>query len=264
MKRLIVAAFAIGALVTPAMATDLALPVYRAPPPPIPVSAFSWTGCYIGADIGGAWSSQDVSNTAPPINGQAGVTGTINASGAIGGGYLGCNYQWSPAWVVGIEGDLSGTQLSGTALAPNLFAGGAPVGSGGIFWTSNLNTIGTVRGRLGYLWAPNTLLYVTGGGAWGRVNYSSGDAFAGGCLTAPPNCGITSFSDTGSGYVVGAGIDWAPWSNNWVVRAEYLYYNLSGATGVSFFPGTGAVAANPVWNNISIQSARVGLSYKFW
>jgi outer membrane immunogenic protein len=260
MKKSIVATLAIGALITPAMATDLALPVYRAPPAPIPVPVFSWAGCYIGADIGGAWSSQDVSNTSPPINAQAGVTGTIDGSGVIGGGYLGCNYQWSPVWLIGIEGDFSGTNLGGTATAPNLFPGGAPVGAGGIAWSSNLDSIATLRGRLGYVWSPNTLLYVTGGGAWGRSSYSSVDAF-GGC---PGNCGIVSFSNTSSGYVVGAGVEWAPWSTNWIVRAEYLYYNLSGATAVSFFPPPVAVAANPVWNNISIQSARIGLSYKFW
>jgi opacity protein-like surface antigen len=63
-------------------------------------------------------------------------------------------------------------------------------------------------------------------------------------------------------YVVGAGVEWAPWSTNWIVRAECLYQ--SGATAVSFFPPLVAVAANPVWNNVSTQSARVGLSYKFW
>jgi outer membrane immunogenic protein len=263
MKRILLIGLTLGALGAPAGAADMAPPSYYPPPvyqaaPVIPF--FSWTGCYIGADVGGAWSSQDVSNTAPPIAVQAGVTGTINGSSVIGGGYLGCNFQWTPSFVVGIEGDYSGTHLGGAAAAPNLFPNGAPVGAGGIAWTSTLDSIATVRGRIGYVWSPNVLLYVTGGGAWGRTSYSSVDVFFAGC----PNCAATSFSNTSSGYVVGGGVEWAPWSNNWVVRAEYLYYKLSGVTGTSLVVGTPIVGANPVWNNMSISSGRVGVSYRFY
>jgi outer membrane immunogenic protein len=256
MRKLLIVGFALALLTIPAAAADMA-PYYKAPRP-LPV--FSWTGCYIGGDVGGAWSSQDVSNTSPPIFNQAGVTGTLNASDVIGGGYVGCNYQWTPSLVVGIEGDFSGTHLLDTVIAPNLFASGAPVGSGGVGWASSLDWIATVRGRVGYVWAPNLLLFATGGGAWGKTNYASLDAFTGGC----PNCGGTTFSTTSSGYVVGGGVDWAPWRNNWIVRVEYLYYNLSGTNSTAVFqsPFTGVVA-NPSWNNMSIQSARVGLSYKF-
>src|SRR5450631_905943 len=256
MRKAIVAGLAFGALLGPAAAADMY--VKAAPPAPV---YFSWTGCYIGGDVGGAWSSQNVSNTSPANLFQAPVVGSVSESGIIGGGYAGCNYQFSPAWVVGIEGDYSGTHLGGTAVAPNLFPNGVPVGSGGLAWTSNLESIATLRGRLGFVWASNVLLYATGGGAWGRTSYTSIDAFAGGC----PNCGGTSFSNTSSGYVVGAGVDWAPWSNNWIVRLEYLHYGLDGATRTANFqaPFVG-VAANPVWGNVKVDSVRVGVSYKFW
>jgi opacity protein-like surface antigen len=116
-----------------------------------------------------------------------------------------------------------------------------------------------VRGRIGYVWYPNVLLYLTGGGAWGRASYGSADVFSFGC----PNCATTAFSNTSSGYVLGGGVEWAPWNNNRIVRAEYLYDNLSGATGTSLVVGTPLVGANPVWNNMSISSGRVGLSYRF-
>src|SRR5262249_8069122 len=98
-----------------ASAADFGEPAFGPAPP-----AFSWTGCYIGGAVGGAWSSQDVSNTALASLDQAGVTATINATGVIGGIYGGCNFQWASTWVVGIEGDWSGTNLSGTARAPTL------------------------------------------------------------------------------------------------------------------------------------------------
>jgi outer membrane immunogenic protein len=257
MKKILLLGLALGTLILPAAAADLSPRYYKAPPP---APAFSWTGCYIGGDVGGAWSSQDVSNTSPVSTDQAGVTGTINASGVIGGAYGGCNFQWTPAWVIGVEGDWSGANLNGTAVAPNLLANGTPVGSGGIAWSSNLDSIATIRGRIGYVWAPNILVYFTGGGAWGRTSYTAVDAFTGGC----PNCGATSFSNTASGWVIGGGVDWAPWSNNWIVRVEYLHYDLEGATSTSFFQSAPSfVAANPTWNNISVDSVRAGLSYKF-
>jgi outer membrane immunogenic protein len=255
MRRILCAALAVAALVGPSFAADLARPYYRAPSL---AAAFGWTGCYIGGDVGGAWSDQDVLNNSP--YNQGGVTGTISASRATGGGYVGCNYQWTPAWVIGIEGDWSGVHLGGNAVAPNLSSSGTPVGSGGIAWTSNLESIATLRGRIGYAWAPNVLLFVTGGGAWGKSSYTSIDSFTGGC----PNCGFTSFSNTSSGWVAGAGVDWAPWSNDWTVRVEYLHYDLQGATSTSLFPDNSGVAAYPAWNNVSVNSVRAGLSHRFW
>jgi opacity protein-like surface antigen len=166
--------FATIGLVSVGLAADFGAPPFGPPPP-----AFSWTGCYVGAAVGGAWSSQDASNTAFPTLDQAGVTGTIHASGVIGGGFGGCNFQWTSAWVIGIEGDWSGTSLSGSATGPDLFANGTPANfGGGIAWTDNLSSIATLRGRIGYAWNPNILAYFTGGGAWGRISYSSVDAFA--------------------------------------------------------------------------------------
>jgi opacity protein-like surface antigen len=55
MKKLLLTGVAF-ALVTagPAMAADLAAPVYRGP-----VAVYSWTGCYIGANIGEASARQN-------------------------------------------------------------------------------------------------------------------------------------------------------------------------------------------------------------
>src|SRR5262245_30808817 len=52
-------------------------------PPPI----FTWTGFYIGGNIGGAWANSSLSDQATIL------TYTTNHSGFIGGGQLGYNYQ---------------------------------------------------------------------------------------------------------------------------------------------------------------------------
>ena len=82
---------------------------------------FSWTGCYIGADIGGAWNQQDVSINPVGVN-QGGVRGSLNESSAIRGLYVGCNYQFAPRWVLGIEGDFSWMSLADTTRGSNLFS----------------------------------------------------------------------------------------------------------------------------------------------
>jgi outer membrane immunogenic protein len=68
MKKVLLAGVAGIALVTgSAHAADLGRqPVYKAPPPAI-VPAFSWTGCYIGGNIGGGWGRTTAS--APSLAG---------------------------------------------------------------------------------------------------------------------------------------------------------------------------------------------------
>jgi outer membrane immunogenic protein len=66
MKKSLVGIAALAAMfiVTPALAADLSRPVYtKAPPPPPPV--FSWTGCYVGGNIGGVWAHKDWTNATP-------------------------------------------------------------------------------------------------------------------------------------------------------------------------------------------------------
>jgi opacity protein-like surface antigen len=116
-----------------------------------------------------------------------------------------------------------------------------------------------LRGRVGVNPTPTTLLYVTGGAAWSRTDYSAQDVFVGGC----PNCGAPSFSQTKSGYVIGGGGEWAPWSNNWLLRAEYLYYRFSGAAASADFVGLTTPCCTFAWGDLSINEVRAGVAYKF-
>ena len=59
MKRLLLAGVALSAFVAgPAIAADLrARPVYKAAPPV--VTYYSWTGCYVGGNVGGVWVNKE-------------------------------------------------------------------------------------------------------------------------------------------------------------------------------------------------------------
>ncbi|HMA74578.1 MAG TPA: outer membrane protein [Xanthobacteraceae bacterium] len=242
----------------PAVAADLPVKAPVAPLAPV----FSWSGCYVGADIGGAWSRQDVSVTTVGIN-QAPVGATLSGNNAIGGLYAGCNWQFAPLWVLGFEGDFSWTQLNDSATAPNLFADGTPVGAGGVAWSRTLDKLASLRGRLGFTVTPTFLLFATGGVAWARSDFAALDSFSDPVLgTGCPNCLGVSFTETKTGWVAGAGIDWAPWSNNWIVRLEYLHYQFDGTSASAFFPGT-SHSANFHWGDLSVDSVRAGLAYKF-
>jgi outer membrane immunogenic protein len=134
-RMLLVGAALVCAAIAPAMAADVA-PLDKGPPP----LGFIWTGVYLGADVGGAWSTIHLSSL-----------GTNDASSVIGGLYAGYNWQLAPQWVIGIEGDSSWADLT------------VPAGSGDVNW------IGTLRGRVGWnFWT--TVIYFTGGAAWSTVS----------------------------------------------------------------------------------------------
>src|SRR5689334_3730341 len=100
-----VSALALSAGQSAANAADMRAPAYKAPPP-APAPVFSWTGCYAGPHIGWGWSQKDV--TASQASGSSGTTHaktSIKASGPVYGSQVGCNYQFSGNWVVGIQGD---------------------------------------------------------------------------------------------------------------------------------------------------------------
>jgi outer membrane immunogenic protein len=242
-----------------AMAADMAV---KARPPIAPPPIYTWSGCYLGADVGGGSQRQGASEFTIPTGFNAGPTAvSLNKTSVMGGPYAGCNYQFGSNWVIGVEGDWSAAALSSTANAPNNFLNGLPVGSGGVVYTQRLNWLASIRGRVGYAVVPNVLLYVTGGAAWGNSDYSGVDAYRGGC----PNCSVTgSFNNTSNGWVAGGGVEWAPWNNNWIVRAEGLYYSLSGASAFGFQQGTTTPATTSwTWNRSEIIEGRVGVSYKF-
>ena len=73
---------------------------------------FGWTGCYLGAHLGGGWAHKDLTDPVQLVQdsflGAGSTTGITTANtaprGVAVGGQIGCDYQFAPTWVVGIEG----------------------------------------------------------------------------------------------------------------------------------------------------------------
>src|SRR6266481_4412688 len=98
-----------------AFAADMAVKMHVKAPPPPPAPVYSWTGWYIGGNVGGGWGRRDVTY-APndPVAGDLFTPGhsfetprspSFNVSGVIGGIQFGYNYQFSRNWLIGFETD---------------------------------------------------------------------------------------------------------------------------------------------------------------
>src|SRR6201993_776786 len=96
MKKFVISAVMALSLATPVFAADMAV---KAPPPPPPIPLFSWTGFYVGANIGGAWAHDGLHDTLFLTNFNNAGNGVF-----IGGGPIGGNYQIGQ-FVIGGEWD---------------------------------------------------------------------------------------------------------------------------------------------------------------
>src|SRR6266704_5539212 len=97
MKKLLLgsAALVVLAICGPAWAADMPRKAPAATPAVAPAApAVTWTGCYVGGNIGGGWALKDLANpSSNPENPGDRVTAALG--GFVGGGQIGCDYQFS-------------------------------------------------------------------------------------------------------------------------------------------------------------------------
>jgi outer membrane immunogenic protein len=193
---------AVALIVAPASAADIPS-VYKAPRAPIVAPLVQpWSGCYVGAHIGGGWGRAKWIDPQPAPGQVSTDEGTSDISGFLAGGQVGCNHQIGP-WVFGAEADASWADLTGDH--PN------PIFVPDIMHTK-VNALGTVTGRIGRSF-DRALFYVKGGGAWTDIDYSVSTPAAGVFATA---------SEMRWGWTVGAGVEYAL-TPEWSLKFEYGY-----------------------------------------
>jgi outer membrane immunogenic protein len=221
----------------PAIGADMATkappaPVY-APPP------FTWTGFYVGGNVGGGWAQGNVTDT---VTGGSFGTGSVGAF--VGGGQVGFNYQVGNV-VWGVEGLFDGV-ASGNNNSSNIVTGLT-----GDQFQANANArwLATAAGRVG-LTGPgfdHWLFYAKGGGGWVGYNASVTDVTTG--IGA-------STSNSQAGWMAGGGVEWA-FAQNWTARVDYQYIGLNGFS-VGAFPVDNFVVHNP-----NVQTVTFGINYLF-
>ena len=245
MRKFLLATAAITILLSaPALAADLSRPAPRPvyAPPPVPVAAFyTWTGCYVGGNVGGIWARRDWSD--PAFN--FGDFGNQTASGAVGGVQAGCDYQVA-RWVLGVQGDWdwsSANNSNANTVFP-LFTD-----------QSNTKSLASLTLRTGYAW-DRFLLYVKGGGAWLRTDFT---------LQGPGGV-FPTVSDTRNGWTLGVGGEYAflDWLSGFI---EYDYYGFRNNSTLGFTCGLACpittVNTFPVNVTTNVNVVKAGLNLRF-
>jgi outer membrane immunogenic protein len=176
----------------------------KAPPAPPPAPPpFSWTGFYIGGEVGGVWANGTIHDS------RFGLSESTNHSGAIGGAELGFNYQVSNV-VFGIESNFDWTSLSATGSGVFIPTVGTLQASANTRW------ITTVAGRFGI--AFNQLLfYGKAGGGWVGNNANITNLTTGASVSA---------SNTWTGGLFGVGLEWT-FAPQWSTKIEYDHLSMN-------------------------------------
>jgi outer membrane immunogenic protein len=252
LKRSLLASVALlGGISSAAMAADLP-PPYIAPPPRAPAvyypppPVYSWTGFYIGGNLGAAWNSGgSVSDTLGST-----FTGSGQTTKFTGGGQVGVNYEFWGGVVVGAEAMFD--WIPNTTNTFNAVDNNTPPNTA----TATLNSrwITTATGKLGYAW-NTVLLYGKGGGAWVGANNPN--------LTVNGLGQTLSSSTTNNfGWTAGVGVEWA-FAGPWSARIEYDFIGLQNQSLT--VPATSAAFAGDTinFNNRNISLLTVGVNYKF-
>jgi outer membrane immunogenic protein len=232
-------ALALAGMTFSASAADIARPVTKEPPVVAPPVIYNWSGFYIGAHIGGAWGDKDWTDVTflTPF-----AEGSHDVSGFLAGGQIGFNWQFG-AWVFGVEGQASWTNADGSH--PCLLTVGFDC-------TTEMNFLGTVAGRIGYAF-DRVLLYVKGGAA-----FVSEDFFQ--VATVGPVILAGTTDETRTGWMVGAGLEWALW-DNWSAKIEYNFMDF-GTERVNLITITGGVfSVTDIDQQVHVVKA--GINYRF-
>lgn len=271
MKKLILAA-SVSLFAMPAFAADAV--VAEEPVPVVEATVGDWTGFYAGVQLGGAFGSTDQLEL-DPFSFPALITAftpagdapgsSFNADGEfddgfVGGVHVGYDHQFSNGIVFGGILDVSyadiGDQQQAFSRTPATYT-----------IERDLEVLATLRARLGYTFTPRVLGYVTGGLAYGDVEFDYSQP--GSAATASTSGG----QDSDFGYTVGGGVE-ALVTERVSLGLEYLYTNLGGndfEANLTGGPFGGAGSANPVDSttlsggddDFDFHTVQLKLSYRF-
>ena len=216
---------------------------FRTPPPPavapVPVvvpMAFSWTGAYVGGDLGGSFASSSIASATTGW-----VTRSVNPTGLMGGAYAGYNYQVSPNFVAGVEGDFQGNHSSASFYYPTFDVSPSVQQN----WLASLNA------RLGIVY-DRALFYLIGGGALAQGSVTATP----GVVLFSPQLNPISRTANLSGWDIGAGVEYA-FDPHWVSRLEYRFYDFGS------FDSANVGHYLPLHVQTSVNTVRVGFAYLF-
>lgn len=235
----------------------------------LPAFAADWGGFYTGLELGARTSDVDFTTQSVTVGGAAIPLGPsrdeFRASGfriGIDGGY---NYIFAPGWLVGGEGDFGWADNSVTknGFLPGLSPGFLAVGAGDTLKFKN-TWDGSLRGRLGYEFMPQWMVYGTIGLQAQHVEGTGtcvvGAPPGGGCFP-PVGPVVVKTSDTQVGWTIGGGVE-SFLTDHWLVRGEYRYADLGTVDHTSSIAAFGGSVGQTRFD-LTSHIFKVALVYKF-
>jgi outer membrane immunogenic protein len=224
---------------------------------------YNWNGFYGGVN-GGFGVANNSTQFSPLPNAAAFfdlAPTTLNPNtidGYIGGAQIGRNWQMEE-WVFGLETDFQTGPAADISQAPISAINGTPEG-GSLQTSEKTDWFGTFRVRGGFTPIGRLLIYLTGGFAYGSVNYSAATDFQ----PAGKYDYSASYNKIKMGWTAGAGAEWVL-QKNFSLKAEYLYYDLGDESATAI---AGPIPNSPYevgyeWQT-KVSLFRIGLNYKFF
>ena len=251
--KLIATVFSAAGLIasaTPGLAADIPVKGGRIAAPV--VAAFSWSGFYVGANVGYGTGhvGADVGLTGNVLIPDATIGLGSDVKGFVYGAQIGYNWQMGQ-FVYGIEADMNFSSQK----ASNSVACVAVVGCL-LSVDSKIKSFETVRGRFGYTIFDRSMLYFTAG--WARLSTSTtvNLALAGVSATLLDN------SNSNNGWAVGFGYEQMVW-DHWSYKLEYLYMSANNSNSIVAIPAVLGGGNVGVSGKVTDNVIRVGLNYHF-
>jgi len=238
--------------------------------------AWSWAGPYIGINVGySAGKSKTDAVFSDPTGAPLFATGsTDNLNGVIAGFQGGYNWMASSWLMAGIEADiqLSTQNTTPTFICPgalcNPAIGDVAPAAAALDRAQKLDWFATLRGRLGAVVTPDTLMYLTGGLAVAEIKtagtvagFSSSVDDNGNLIATPVGLGFYDHR-TKAGWTAGAGFE-THLSGNLTGKVEYLYLDFGRVSTAATNPLNSTPLAVNFDTRVTDHIVRVGLNYKF-
>lgn len=297
---------ALNVFAVSAFATDL--PKKNAPPmvPVVHEQSDKWVGPYIGivAGIGSGHHSSnsvaidDLSQnilTTIPVGATIGSRGStigdqlnrkLFSSGAVFGLQFGYNWLYTDKVILGIEGDIRKSMVQSDA-SNSMYILGDATGHIVNNESINLNSFGTLRGRIGYEIYPSFLVFATGGITYGgfksissisldppinsNVSITATDGVhdfvcEAGFSSPTPTAVCYDGSDNSNkfGWALGAGTEYRL-TDSISAKLEYLHLDFGNQslTMISPPPSGGGIEIQKKYSNLGYHLISVAVVYKF-
>lgn len=211
-----------------------------------------WTGFYVGGVVGYGWADTTINSFNSNTN-KFELKYDNNPKGVFGGGVVGYNYVLPTSYplIIGLEGDISGTDQNETTLQPKP---SDPQSAATL--KQELDYFATIRGRIGTP-IQSFFPYVTGGVAFTRLSAKNTQVSCG-----PGGCGTTSLGTTENlsasqtGWVAGAGVEY-DLSSRLSTKLEYQHMDFGEYNfHASVFPRYGS-------ESLKDDTIRLGINYHF-